>query len=374
MAKNLKIEKIVHNGYGLARDEQKTYFIPYTIENEDVNIQIVDEKKNYTYALPERINSPSKYRIEPKCRYFRICGGCDFQHIDYAHQATIKEIIINEFLQKNNILINSPLKFVPSSQPFNYRSNARFRVLDNKPGFAKKHSHEIVLIEECPLLDENIMNFVKSVKDFHSINSVTIKIDNNKNISSNIKKNRLMFSIDDLNIYYDFRIFFQANKFLIKSWLTEIADFVSSFNKKRIIELYCGAGIISLFLAKKFDIKKITGIDKDNTAINFARINREKNKLFNVKFISGKVEKAIDNFDSANIIIVNPPRRGVPSEVLNKVVGLHPEAIIYSSCEISTFIRDAKIITSQGYSLEKISAIDMFPQTYHFEVIGLFIL
>ncbi len=374
MVEDLRIEKIVHNGYGLARDEQKTYFVPYTIENEDVNIQIVDEKKNYTYALPERINSPSEYRIKPKCPYFQICGGCDFQHIDYNHQITIKKSVINEFLQKNSISINQPLNFISSPQPFNYRINTRFHVLDNKPGFLKKHSHEIVLIKECPLLDENIINFIKSIRDFHSIHSLIIKIDNNKNISSNIRKNRLMFSIDDLNIHYDFRVFFQANKFLIKNWLEEIADFVSSFNKKRIIELYCGAGIISLFLARRFNIKKITGIDKDNTAINFAKITREKNRLFNAKFVSGKVEKAIDNFDSANIIIIDPPQRGVPSDVLNKVIKLHPEAIIYSSCEISTFIRDAKIITSQGYSLEKISALDMFPQTYHFEVVGLFIL
>ena len=374
MKKILRVEKIVHNGYGLSRENNKTYFIPYKIENEEVEIKIIKEKKNYSYAFPEKVLSPSKHRVRPECSYFQSCGGCDFQHIDYSHQITVKKNVINEFIQKADIFPEQEVNFIPSPEPFAYRINTKLRIQSNRFGFLKKHSNKIILIDRCPLLDENINKFIRSVKDYHSIKSLIIKIDNNKNISSNIKKNRLQFSVDDLNIYYDFRVFFQANKFLIKKWLEIIAGFISPFNKKRIIEFYCGTGIISLYLAAKFDIKKITGIDIDNTAINFARLSREKNRLFNIKFISGRAEKAVKEFSAANVVIIDPPRGGVSGEVLDKILKLQPQAIVYLSCEISTFIRDAGEIIEKGYTFQNLCALDMFPQTYHFETIGLFVL
>lgn len=251
--------------------------------------------------------------------------------------------------------------------------NTRLQIQNKKPGYFKKNSKKIILIDTCPLLDENILNFIQSINDIPSVPYLIIKTDNNKNISSNIKQKKLSFSIDDITIQYDYRVFFQTNKFLIQPWLNVIKNFVSSFNKKRIIEFYCGTGIISLYLAKNFNIKKISGVDSDNTAVNFAKINREKNKLFNIKYLAGKAEKIIHEFEYANVVIINPPRAGVPQKVLDLIIKLKPEAIIYSSCEISTFIRDAKILTLNNYSLEKITALDMFPQTHHFETVGLFV-
>ena len=338
-----------------------------------IGIFYLQRLKNYAYAFPIKILTPSEHRISPKCPYFQTCGGCDFLHVDYSHQGVIKKNIINEFLQKAKIHPANPVSFILSPKPFEYRINTRFRIQNNQFGYFERHSKKVVSISKCPLLDENIIRFAGAKKDFQNTRSVIIKTDNNNNISSNINKNRLKYSVDDLNIYYDYRVFFQANKFLIKKWLELIGDIVSPFNKKRIIELYCGAGIISLYLAKRFNINKITGIDRDNTAVNFARISREKNKLFNVKFISGKVEEAITRFSSANVVIIDPPRSGVPEEVLLKVCNIRPRAVIYLSCQISTFIRDAEIITAAGYKLENLTGLDMFPQTFHFETVGVFV-
>ena len=102
-------------------------------------------------------------------------------------------------------------------------------------------------------------------------------------------------------------------------------------------------------------------------------MNRTENKLFNVKFKAGKVERALLDHQNANVIIIDPPRRGVSDEVLQQIVKIQPEAIIYSSCEISTFTRDTKILASKGYHLEKLTGFDMFPQTDHFELVGLFL-
>jgi len=373
--KKLFIEKIVHQGYGLARYQKKVFFLPYTLEGETVDYKIVEKKKSYTFAFPLAIFSPSPYRIKPLCPFFKKCGGCDFQHVVYTHQIEIKKSIIQDFINKYKIRFKGPIEFLPSPEPFNYRINVKFKVRNNKVGFYQKYSNEFVPINKCLLLDENINSFIDSVTSFPDIDTLIVKIDNNNNnISSNIKKGRLTFIIDDLKFFYDYRVFFQSNKFLIKKWLDVIAEFIEPFSKKRVIDIYCGSGIISLYLTKKFKIKKITGIEKDNTAINFARLSREANKLFNIKFICKKAEKGLEAFESANIIILNPPRQGASREVLKKIIALHPQAIVYSSCEISTFIRDAVRFIDKGYHLEKITALDMFPQTYHFETVGLFTL
>ncbi len=373
MKNNLKIEKIVHNGYGLARDNNKTYFIPYTLPDEVVNVKIIKSKKNIDFGIPEKIIKESEHRVKPKCKYFRDCGGCDFQHIDYNKQVKIKEEIIKEFFHNNGIKIENPVKFIPSPEPYHYRINVHLHVLNNQAGYFKKNTKILIPIDECSVLKENIVKFINSNDQFNNISSLIIKSDNSNNISSNIRENKLKFSIDDLNINYDYRCFFQTNQFLIKSWLDIISGYAEPFNKKRIIELYCGVGIISLYLSKQFDIKKITGIDRDNTSINFAKINREKNNLNRVKFKAGKAEKLINDFDYASIVIFNPPRRGIDRSLLLKTLKLNPEAVIYSSCEISTFVRDLKIIVSNGYEFRELTGLDIFPQTYHFEIVGLFV-
>lgn len=369
---NLQIEKIVHNGYGLSRHQGMTVFIPYTIENETVEIKEIQSKKNYGYAYPLKITDKSPHRIEPSCPYFQVCGGCDFQHIAYDHQVEIKQKIIKEEINKNKLITGQPISFIPSEGPYHYRLNTRLHIRDNRTGFFKKNSREIVLIDNCPLLHQDISDCMRSLNKKITVPSLIIKTDNDHHISSNIKPERLCYRLDGLDIYYDHRIFFQANIYLITKWLNTIKDMFSRFNKNRVVELYCGAGIISLFLARHFIIKKMTGVDNNNNSINFAKMNREKNKLFNIKFFASQAEKAIDEFTSVNVVIVNPPRTGVDKDLLKKIVKLNPEAIIYSSCEISTFLRDA-VILKDKYSIEKITALDMFPQTYHFETVGLFV-
>ncbi|MBU1077661.1 MAG: class I SAM-dependent RNA methyltransferase [Spirochaetes bacterium] len=372
----LTIEKIVHNGYGLARgarEHNKTYFIPYTIEGESVKIKIIEDKHNFAYAEAVEILKRSPHRIQPECPHFQICGGCDFQHIGYDHQIEIKKGILQEFLKKEEITPAEPPVFIPSPEPYHYRLNARLQVWNKRAGYFQKNSKKVIPIDACPILPEHVFNFIRSIKDMPSVPELNIKTDNNKTISANIRDNKLSYTIDDLKVEYDHRVFFQANQFLIRPWLDLIRGLAEPFNKKRVVELYCGTGIISLYLAKNLSIKKITGIDSDNTAANYAKRNREKNKLFNTNFVAGKVERVIDNYDHANIVIIDPPRKGVPEEVLAGILKLKPEAIIYTSCEISTFIRDTQYLTSKSYTLEKLTCLDMFPQTYHFETVGLFV-
>ncbi len=374
----IKIEKIVHNGLGLGRVNNKTIFVPYTLPDEYVEVEIIEDKKSYATGVLNNIIKKSPKRIKPICKYFTRCGGCDFLHIPYDEQINIKKEILKYFLNKINIDDNN-IEFITSPETFNYRNSVKFRILNNMPSFYQKHSYNFVNIDYCFLLKENINNFIKNLKLDKYFEYLIIKSDNKDRISTNIyskgKKNRISFEIDELKIYYDYRVFFQVNESIIPLWLGTIKDFIQDMPKKRIVELYSGVGIISLYLSSKFkEIKKITGVEIDNLAVNFAKINREKNKLLNTHFISGKVNKVLNNFKEShiNILILDPPREGVDKLSRNKIIKLRPDTIIYSSCEISTFIRDAQFFIENGYSLIDIKGIDMFPQTYHFEIVAKF--
>ncbi|MDD5066510.1 MAG: methyltransferase [bacterium] len=368
-----EIEKIVHRGFGLGRLDQKIVFISNVLAHEEVEIKLIRERKDYSFAVPERIRRSSPDRIDPPCPYYPVCGGCHFLHTSYSHQLEIKEQILSEFLLPLQPLTVQP--FVPSPAVFHYKTSVRFIRQNGRLGFNQRHSHHFVPIDSCLLLDANIMPFLKRIKMNPEYSYCIAKTDNQNNHSCNLyheKKGHLQYRINDLVLLHDFRTFFQSNSSMIGKWLEVIRDEASRFNLKRVLELYSGVGVISLYLSRCLDIKKITGIEIDNTAVNFAKMNREKNKLFQVHFQAGPVEKVLNNYEKISTAICNPPRGGIGPGILSRLIKTQPEAIIISSCEVSNFIRDALFLKEKGYQCINVIPLDMFPHTFHFEIIGSF--
>jgi 23S rRNA (uracil1939-C5)-methyltransferase len=118
--------------------------------------------------------------------------------------------------------------------------------------------------------------------------------------------------------------------------------------------------------------KKVFGIEENGLAIEDARFNMKRNGIRNCDFVHGKVEDVLISVKKENpdCIVLDPPRTGC-KRVLNQMVRLKPKKIVYVSCEPTTFARDLYLLTERGYSLQKLGLIDMFPQTYHMEVVGL---
>ena len=136
------------------------------------------------------------------------------------------------------------------------------------------------------------------------------------------------------------------------------------------MDLYAGVGNFTLPLA--MGAKEVLGIEENRTAVEDAQFNAERNGVQNCHFIQGRVEDALANWkrDAPHLVVLDPPRAGCKT-ILDQVVRLKPQKIIYVSCEPTTFARDLRLFSEKGYLLEKLSLIDMFPQTYHMEVVGL---
>ncbi len=156
----LTVEKLVYGGDGLARlpaDERgrgKAAFVPFVLEGEKVEAVLLEQKPGFARARVDQILAASPRRIEPRCPYFRRCGGCHYQHTSYEHQLEIKVAILKENLRRiAKVELDTELKIHPSP-PWNYRNRARLRVHSAAEfvlGYYKFNSHELLPVEECPI-------------------------------------------------------------------------------------------------------------------------------------------------------------------------------------------------------------------------------
>jgi len=399
--KQIKIEKLVYGGQGLSRVDGKVIFTDYTIPEEIVEIKEKTVKKNFIEAEIKNIVEKSKYRVNPKCKYFGICGGCDWQHINYDYQADLKKDILIENLTRiakiDKPVINNVIK---SSEPYNYRNRTQIKVFDNKIGYYKKKSHSIIDIDSCNILHEKILDKLieirKASKNLESnINSIHIfatrtddiivkYIYDNKpdtiNKKNNIKNDAMSFEatqefIEDFGEYklkIDFNSFFQVNRFQINNMINCIKNYIGTNKYKNILDLYCGIGTFTIPIAKCAE--NVFGIEINSDAVKCAKDNVNLNKIDNLKFYCTDTENSFKLIKDINpdFIVIDPPRSGLTKPVIDCITTLKDlEKIIYVSCDPSTFSRDLKIILANGFKIKDLTLIDMFPQTYHIESICL---
>jgi len=241
-----------------------------------------------------------------------------------------------------------------------------------------KYSGEIMIIfvtkEDKWALDDHFLNHL--VIDFPQIVSIFQNVNKNPKMALlgkefNILKGKTF--IEDHIGPYTFKIspssFFQVNVFQTETLYKKISETINLRGKETVIDSYCGAGTISVYLAGK--AKKIYGLELHRGAVKDAWYNGRLNGLSNLKFFSGKAEKWLYKWmqkgEEAEVVIIDPPRKGCSREVLKNVIRIDPEQILYVSCDMATMARDIKYITQNGYKLKFAQPVDMFPQTRHIE-------
>ena len=386
----LKIDSLDHNGRGIARLSNKIVFVENALEGEIVEINILNDKKNYIEANVSRYIQKSDERIDGLCPYYELCGGCDILHMSYSKQLEFKQNkirnIVDKYLDKS-IKIN---KIVKSNNQFEYRNKVTFQV-KNELGFYKNKTNDIIKIDKCLLANKKINDCIEYLNklNLNKIDKITCRstsdelmiiIDTNsdiditpiKSIASSIYiKNKLVYG--NPNIYnvigpYKYIIspesFFQINDDVCKKLYDKIHT--ETANGKNILDLYCGTGSIGIYVSEN---KNVLGIEINESAIKDANINKEINNIKNINFIcgdSGKESKKIDF--KPDIVIVDPPRSGLDNNTINNILEINPNKIIYVSCDPMTLVRDLNIL-KKNYNIEEINPFDMFPNTKHVECV-----
>lgn len=420
MSRRVRIESVAFKGYGVGKLKGKVIFVPYTVTGDEVSINLIEEKKNFAMARIKEVLRPSPWRVCPPCPYFGGCGGCQWQHIEPRIQGDLKKEILKNLLQRLGGMKDLPLlSLIPSDTPYGYRARIQLKLKEGKIGFFEEKSHRIIEIEECliahPLINLILQRFRRERFPVSNLREIEINIspDEDKGIlilhlykskaGKDLPVQEFLQSFPILKgialagkgkwiyfgdpvLYFNTKVasskfhrtlrlrvspesFYQVNLRQNLKLIEILLEFAQLQGEERVLDLYSGIGNFSLPLA--LHAKSVIGIEENRKAIEDARFNAEENQTGNCRFLLGRVEDRMKGMEGrVDLLVLDPPRRGARA-ILDEIEGLRPKRIIYISCEPTTFIRDIKILTQKGYFLQKICLVDMFPQTYHMEVIGL---
>ena len=387
----------------MGRHEGKVVMIRGAVlPGETVEVTLDREKKDYLTASAIKVLEPSPLTIAPACGYFGSCGGCHLQHAPYELQVKIKEGLLTECLKrmaKTEIALSSP---IINDDPWNYRSRGQFKVYGGETGFYRENTRELVSIDECRLMRPEINAYLQKAKpllkqtgirELHitygdraaalirtgarsnaradldrtaamfldaGFSGIFIKTGNNKTLKYGSPYADLEF--EGLRYTVSPASFFQSNWRLNLAVAKTIKEALGPLKDRRVLDLYAGAGNLSLLLAAEAEI---TAVEENPDSISDGKRNIKTNDIRGFKFIRSSAEdfRAAHHFD---VLILDPPRPGLTKKTMEKVLTMLPERIVYLSCNPSTFARDLKHLLPE-YEIESVRMVDFFPQTFHIE-------
>lgn len=431
MVVDLQIDKLVQGGDGLASLDGKKVFVQYAAPQERVRARIVSDKRDYAVARIEQILEPSPLRVEAPCPHYGTCGGCQLQHISYAGQLIVKKLFVNESLQRiGRVFV--PVRHATAESPaWHYRNKTQYPAGGNDMtvGFFRRGTHELIDVPACLLHPDEFDCLRESTRATllaagetgydeagHSGNIrhvvirraapsgellliiVTRKPELDIRIAQLLAEqpgvtgviqslnpartnrimgaqNRVLAGSGELQqtvLGRPYRVsassFFQVNINQAEELCRKVVKHVAPKGDEKVVDLYSGVGMISLTLAGS--VREVIGIELDSTAVEDAQVNARVQSAHNVEFICADVNRAIGRVGVADVVVLDPPRRGCPPETLRQVVELRPKRLVYVSCNPATLARDLAILEQLGYVTHEVEPVDMFPQTFHVEVIA----
>ena len=439
----LEIEDCGIDGEGIGKADGFTVFVKDAVIGDTVTAKIIKAKKNYGYGRLMEVLKPSPYRVEPKCKFARQCGGCQLQALSYDQQLVFKTNKVKGHLERIGGFTDIPMEpIIGMDELFHYRNKAQFPVGRNKEGkivtgFYAGRTHNIIENRDCALgvaenkevLDRVIAHMekygiepyneatgkglvrhvliryghftkevmvclilngnklpkeeqlVKSLCEIPGMTSITINV--NKKHSNVIlgEEIRLLWGqeyitdrIGDISYQISPLSFYQVNPMQTQKLYAKALEYADLHGEETVWDLYCGIGTISLFLAQK--AKFVRGVEIVPAAIENAKENAKLNGLENTEFFVGKAEEVLPreykkNGVYADVIVVDPPRKGCDETLLETMIEMNPERIVYVSCDSATLARDLKYLCARGYELRKVCPVDQFGMTVHVETVVL---
>jgi len=437
----LTIEKLIYGGDGLARlippeegsqaqkkdARGKAAFVPFVLSGEQVEARAVEEKPGFVRAALEKILIPSPQRIAPLCPYFQRCGGCHYQHTEYANQLAIKRQILSETLERTaKIKWEGEIHLHPSP-PWGYRNRTRMKVTAEPfaLGYYRHSSHDLLPVESCPISSPLINRAIAAIWEMgrsegfagyplseieffadHADAKLLLELYAEKpmpeqdwqrlaeslrtrlpamtsiSVLSRAKHTRpemqcepsvkLEYSLQPEGFVYEagparYQVspgsFFQTNRFLVQP-LVEVV--CADAKGKLALDLYAGVGLFSAPLARTFD--RVEAVEIAPSSFNDLRKNVPRNVRAHC-MTTAEYLKTAPPPANLDLVLVDPPRAGLGTDVSRKLAALAPARATYVSCDPATLARDLAVFLQSGYAIEQMHLLDLFPQTFHIETV-----
>lgn len=432
---SLAIEKLSHEGRGIAHHEGKVVFVEGALPGEQVEAILTSRRDSFDEAKLDTVVTASPNRIEPPCQYAGMCGGCSLQHFEPQAQMAFKQEMLLEKLAHTIPGVTFDVLEPLTGPVLGYRRKARLavRYVHKKEqvlvGFREKHSTFITDMATCEVLDirlasllPNLSTMIGSMESFRQIPQIEVAVgdpdlegctvalvfrhlqalpsaDKDKllafaqaqevavylqpggmetvhKIYPDAGADRLYYCLPEFDLQLAFHPtdFTQVNGEINRKMLSRAITLLELDANDVVLDLFCGLGNFTLPMARRCN--KVVGIEGSTNMVDRGQENAAANNVLNTEFFCADLSKPMAEspwFSTGfTKVLLDPPRSGA-WEILPDIVALRPSRIVYVSCNPATLARDAGYLAEQGYGLSCAGAMDMFPQTAHVEAMALFV-
>jgi tRNA/tmRNA/rRNA uracil-C5-methylase (TrmA/RlmC/RlmD family) len=383
----LAVERIVPGGMGLGHASGRTIFVALAAPGDVVRVSIEKIRGNVAFASIVEVVRPSQSRVEPPCPYFGTggCGGCDFQQLTYEAQLEAKVHIVQDCLRqlaRIETAVDVLIERSPNAWCYRSRAQWQYDARRKSLGYFARGSHRVCDVETCPVIVPALQESLTRLREKMQRNALPPDVEEFQavagdafvsiipNINPQETTDEASRIIGDFHYSFDAAGFFQINHELLP---TLVSAAINNAHGEIAIDLYCGAGLFTLPLARRF--KTVIGVEASPTAIAYARRNIEEAQINNARVEGATVGEWLKRHAAehapVDLVLLDPPRDGVENaEALSNIFALRPRRITYVSCDPATLARDLRQLISGGYKLDTVAAFDMFPQTHHIETIA----
>ena len=374
----LTIEKLVYGGDGLARLDGRVVFTPYVLAGETVRAQVERVKNDLFRGKLLEVITPAPGRVDPPCPYYLHCGGCQYQHIAYESQVEQKRAILREALRRvGRIEFDGEIEAL-AGEPWKYRNRVQLHIEDSGVGYYEHGSRGLCPIESCavasPALNQAIQTLSKATPPVKTtVGLFTNDLEMQVNVSDRLPRAAYArFAALGSNgpiEYQGFRVspnsFFQVNRFLVDK-LVECA--VGSFAGETAVDLYAGVGLFAVKLAERFT--RVTAVESGWSAFRDLEYNIQRREL-PIEAQNANAEDYLASLnDAPDLILADPPRAGLGKRAVKELTRIRAQHLCIVSCDPATLARDLEGLLASGYRIEKLTLIDLFPQTFHMETVA----
>lgn len=431
------IEGYGEGGMGVARIDGRVVFVHGALRGEKCRVLILKTLKSVAFAKVLEVLEPSSERITPDCPYFPRCGGCTYRHIRYEEELQLKRQRVQDNLSRIGGSDVTVEEILGARDTLRYRNKAQYPVSkDGAVGFYRVRTHEVIECEHCLLVKPEADAAAEALREYmqscrvagydektgrglvrhlyirsnaagESLVCVLVNGDKLPKedrlvtllrdacpkcagivLGTNTKKGNVILGdryrtlwgsdrLEDMLCGKTFRLsvpsFYQVNRVQAERLYAKAIEFAGLTGRETVLDLYCGAGTITLALSDH--AKKVLGAEIVPEAIDDARENAARNGVKNAEFFCGDASDVAKKLARENlrpdVITVDPPRKGLAADVVESIAEMQPGRVVYVSCDSATMARDVKRLADLGYTAQRACAVDMFPRADHVETVVL---
>ena len=373
----LEITALAAEGDGLGRgSDGRVVFVPFTVPGDRVLVRITQRRERFARARLERLLAPGSARVEPRCSAFGRCGGCTWQHVDYPRQLEAKRESVREALRR--IACTSPpeIQMTASPSPYGYRARTRVVREGARVGYRRRGSREVCAVTRCPVLTSSLDQSLAGLSGERAVSDGEWELSAGGEdvralpVAAELDAPSLELLVGDDRLRVSPGVFFQANTGMLNSLVAAVLE--AAGTGKVALEVFAGGGAFTLGLARRFE--RLIALEGNPRAAEDCRYNLQRAGLRGVEVVArsfeeGRAAPPIVGL-LPDVIVLDPPRRGLPAGSVEWLLEQRPKRIVYLSCHPATLARDVGGLVAGGYSLRGLQAFDLFPQTAHVEVLA----